>query len=505
MTRSGRAGHDAFGRKQGIAESLRDAADAEAPEPSDAFLQDDQRARRNVCAALRRNSTSSGAEPEKCCLMYTRYLTIQIGWSWGDLPKRKQDAWAALGCDAIHKAKPKALPSARLEVEVEVLRVQRARGMKQVVVRRERERLARQAALLAASPASLSWIPFKTAPLAAGARGKPHFDAPPRLRAGRFAHGHPIDLVVSYCHTPARKSGGFTWVSTLFGSELPRPFSLKRVYVYDKCCSAKAQLIDEELSMLVEMSKARGFGLQVRCLHNFGNEAYAYMVHMALHHGDFSRYIVFAHDHGPHMLARNQGHDRLCAWRYFMTLLKDTGFASFGFYNQEPSYDAMVQRISYAAAPRGGGARCRPEKLLGVAKDGSCDLVANQEVLQNGQCQHNHGGIYGGEFATTAVSLMRRSQQWFAHAASCWLDNSANSVIKGARDPDGRLPGSGIGSMLEARWHSVAGPLLLPRENFVRGGWDGMDRVCKHLRFHDTGLATNLKEAYAAAHVKSAL
>ena len=88
---------------------------------------------------------------------------------------------------------------------------------------------------------------------------------------------------------------------------------------------------------------------------------------------------------------------------------------------------------------------------------------------------------------------------------SVWLDNSANSVIKGARDPDGRLPGSGIGSMLEARWHSVAGPLLLPRENFVRGGWDGMDRVCKHLRFHDTGLATNLKEAYAAAHVKSAL
>ena len=97
--------------------------------------------------------------------------------------------------------------------------------------------------------------------------------------------------------------------------------------------------------------------------------------------------------------------------------------------------------------------------------------------------------------------LQRRPNAWYAKLASCWAQHYVPLVLAGSKEGKFAV-GSGLGGELESQWHSIAGPLLLPRENFVRGYWEGMDKMCEvHLKFDkDTGLVTNVKAAFAAMH-----
>ena len=53
--------------------------------------------------------------------------------------------------------------------------------------------------------------------------------------------------------------------------------------------------VDGPLSSLSALSREMGFALHVFCLHNIAQEAYAYMIHLALHYDSFAEYTGFFH------------------------------------------------------------------------------------------------------------------------------------------------------------------------------------------------------------------
>ena len=131
-----------------------------------------------------------------------------------------------------------------------------------------------------------------------------------------------------------------------------------------------------------------------------------------------------------------------------------------------------------------------------------CSLVTPPlEPDGNGKCHHHHNGIFGGEFIASRDMLQRRPNAWYAKLASCWAEHFVPLVLAGSKE--GKFAaGSWLGGELESQWHSIAGPLLLPKENFVRGYWQGMDKMCEaHIKFDEaTGLVINVKAAFAASH-----
>lgn len=344
----------------------------------------------------------------------------------------------------------------------------------------------------------------------------PYFTSGGEGKAGA-AKQKSMDIAVGYCNLRkgSKKratvaNNQFQWIPSLFvGKNLPQTYHLKRVFVYNKCCGVGGtQPLDGPLKELATHGEKHGFGLKMYCLHNIGNEAYAYMAHMALHHGDFADYVVFAHEHGPLNLASTLDdpirdhwlHKNDCIWRWFLSLLFENDYVSIGFHADEGNYDEMLKKIEYV--PTDG--KCNAEHIGPRYKPRAgkeCEIVVPpREPDGNGKCHSSHHGIYGGEFMAARELLMRRSNGWYAQLASCWAQEFVPPMLAGKKEGIMTM-GSFLGGELESQWHSIAGPLLLPRENFVRGYWEGMDKVCAHLKFDNaTGLATNTKEAYAAKH-----
>jgi hypothetical protein len=65
-------------------------------------------------------------------------------------------------------------------------------------------------------------------------------------------------------------------------------------------------------------------------------------------------------------------------------------------------------------------------------------------------------------------------------------------VPKRTKDRYNQLPGFGIGSRLENRWHMVIGyARSLHRNNFVKGYEEGMKEACNRIQFDSRGWATS--------------
>jgi hypothetical protein len=314
-----------------------------------------------------------------------------------------------------------------------------------------------------------------------------------------------VDIVIAYC-SKKDKAREFEWIRERFAKQLPADrYYVANVTVYSKCCTGKGNYMKSSLlESLKSIANEMHFDVTVYCIHNFGNEAYAYLMHMALYYGKYADYTGFFHDHGPFLQHDADCAFARCTWRYFMSLLdRPPHHVGFGFHHQ----NRTVADYTYQQAEDG---RCRDSPKTHLARkditndefpdsigkiEDECAMVVQQRPNVDGSCvdgRPSDFGIYGGEFITSRENLESNNHFFYSQQTDCWLRALGRASLDGQKRKF--AVGHALGVLLESTWHRVVGLPHVPIPNFVQGYFEGMKEMCSRLNFSRAGQLINFNE-----------